>query len=310
VPRGGSAGRIPAAGTLVIVRAHAARGPPAHRGGARSFLTSVTHELKTPLAGIRLLAEMLGEGSRRRARSAPSTTPHARPRALRLSALIENVLDLGRIERGERGYDLRAQRPRRGRARGRRAVRPVARRDGSVSSRRRGSALRRARPRRVVAGVSTCSTTRASTPPRASGSSCASAGSASRSCATTAPASRADERERSSRSSARGAAQRDGACPGLGLGPAPRARRSRARTAASSSAERRGRAGRVLRAHAARARADRMTRVLLVEDDRTLRTGSADALASEGYDVTAAADGDDGARRAAGRQLRPASCST
>jgi signal transduction histidine kinase len=68
------------------------------------FLTSVTHELKTPLASIRLLAEMLA-----------SVEEHKREEylamldaeAARLSALVENVLDLGRVERGERGYDRR-----------------------------------------------------------------------------------------------------------------------------------------------------------------------------------------------------------
>jgi two-component system phosphate regulon sensor histidine kinase PhoR len=71
------------------------------------FLTMVTHELKTPLAAIRLLGEMLVEGR----------VPAGREReyygllageAARLSMLIENVLDLGRMERGERAYDLRA----------------------------------------------------------------------------------------------------------------------------------------------------------------------------------------------------------
>jgi len=70
------------------------------------FLTMVTHELKTPLAAIRLLGEMLVEGR----------VPAGREReyygllageAARLSMLIENVLDLGRMERGERAYDLR-----------------------------------------------------------------------------------------------------------------------------------------------------------------------------------------------------------
>jgi two-component system phosphate regulon sensor histidine kinase PhoR len=70
------------------------------------FLTMVTHELKTPLAAIRLLGEMLLEGR----------VPAGREReyygllageAARLSMLIENVLDLGRMERGERAYDLR-----------------------------------------------------------------------------------------------------------------------------------------------------------------------------------------------------------
>ncbi len=70
------------------------------------FLTSITHELKTPLAGIRLFAEMLLEG-----RVASEEKRHEYHRLLageseRLSALIENVLDLGRLERGERALTL------------------------------------------------------------------------------------------------------------------------------------------------------------------------------------------------------------
>jgi two-component system phosphate regulon sensor histidine kinase PhoR len=69
------------------------------------FLTTVTHELKTPLASIRLLGEMLAEG-----RAAGREAEYYRMlagEAGRLSMLIENVLDLGRLERGERAYDLR-----------------------------------------------------------------------------------------------------------------------------------------------------------------------------------------------------------
>ncbi len=70
------------------------------------FLTTVTHELKTPLAAIRLLGEMLVDG-RARGREADYYRMLA-GEAGRLSMLIENVLDLGRLERGERAYDLRA----------------------------------------------------------------------------------------------------------------------------------------------------------------------------------------------------------
>lgn len=69
------------------------------------FLTTVTHELKTPLAGIRLLGEMLAEG-RARGREQDYYRMLA-GEAERLSQLIQNVLDLGRIERDERSYDLR-----------------------------------------------------------------------------------------------------------------------------------------------------------------------------------------------------------
>jgi signal transduction histidine kinase len=70
------------------------------------FLTGVTHELKTPVASIRLVAEVLQDDD----------VPPARQRqyfallageSTRLAGLIDNVLDLGQMERGERAYDLR-----------------------------------------------------------------------------------------------------------------------------------------------------------------------------------------------------------
>lgn len=70
------------------------------------FLTTVTHELKTPLASIRLLAEMLAEG-RARGREVDYYAMLVGETG-RLAMLIENVLDLGRTERGERPLDLRA----------------------------------------------------------------------------------------------------------------------------------------------------------------------------------------------------------
>lgn len=71
------------------------------------FLTSVTHELKTPLASIRLLSEMLEEG---RIKGEEKRLQYYRllsGEAARLTMLIENVLDLRRLERGERSYDRR-----------------------------------------------------------------------------------------------------------------------------------------------------------------------------------------------------------
>lgn len=73
------------------------------------FLTSVTHELKTPLSSIRLFTEMLAEG---RVDNEDKRREYHRllaGEATRLSALVENVLDLGRMERGERSYDPRRE---------------------------------------------------------------------------------------------------------------------------------------------------------------------------------------------------------
>ncbi|MHC4078680.1 MAG: histidine kinase dimerization/phospho-acceptor domain-containing protein, partial [Planctomycetota bacterium] len=71
------------------------------------FLTSVTHELKTPLASIRLLAEMLDEGRVKGTEKQQEYYRLLAGESARLTVLIENVLDLGRMERGERAYDLR-----------------------------------------------------------------------------------------------------------------------------------------------------------------------------------------------------------
>ncbi|MCB9881683.1 MAG: HAMP domain-containing histidine kinase [Planctomycetes bacterium] len=69
------------------------------------FLRSVTHELRTPLTSIRMLAESLERGSVPSDKRASYLGLMA-GEATRLGALVENVLDLGRIERGERRYEL------------------------------------------------------------------------------------------------------------------------------------------------------------------------------------------------------------
>lgn len=91
---------------VVVQQMRAARAEVAAVRTQSEFLTTVTHELKTPLAAIRLLGEMLLEG-RARGREGEYYKMLA-GEAGRLSLLIENVLDLGRLERGERAYDLRA----------------------------------------------------------------------------------------------------------------------------------------------------------------------------------------------------------
>ncbi|MBI5853484.1 MAG: HAMP domain-containing histidine kinase [Planctomycetes bacterium] len=65
------------------------------------FLTTVTHELKTPLAGVRLVAELLADGHVKEERERVIWLRRLEGEAARLGMLIENVLDLGRSERGE-----------------------------------------------------------------------------------------------------------------------------------------------------------------------------------------------------------------
>jgi signal transduction histidine kinase len=76
-----------------------------------AFLATVTHELKTPLAGIRMFAEILEQGRVDGANQRAEYHRLLAGEAARLSSLIENVLDLGRLERGERAYDQRPLEP-------------------------------------------------------------------------------------------------------------------------------------------------------------------------------------------------------
>jgi len=71
-----------------------------------SFVSAVSHELRTPLTTIRMHAEMLREGlvpDPRQERFHGQIVQEA----VRLSRLVENVLELSRIEEGRRVVDLR-----------------------------------------------------------------------------------------------------------------------------------------------------------------------------------------------------------
>jgi len=71
-----------------------------------NFVAGVSHELRAPLASVRLLAENLERGG--------DVSPERRQEyyrlmvreCRRLGTLVQNVLDWSRIERGHRGYDL------------------------------------------------------------------------------------------------------------------------------------------------------------------------------------------------------------
>lgn len=71
-----------------------------------SFVSNVSHELKTPLTSIRLCAEMLSEGRAKdevaRGRYLGVITKESE----RLTRLVDNVLDFGRLEQNRRRYDL------------------------------------------------------------------------------------------------------------------------------------------------------------------------------------------------------------
>ena len=70
------------------------------------FVADVSHELKTPLALIRLLSETLAEGRVRNPDRIQSYHETITREAERLSALLDNILDLGRIESGRKEYTL------------------------------------------------------------------------------------------------------------------------------------------------------------------------------------------------------------
>ncbi|MFH1129703.1 MAG: HAMP domain-containing sensor histidine kinase, partial [Pseudomonadota bacterium] len=70
------------------------------------FISNVSHELKTPLSLIHMFGELLALG---RTQDSKTATEYARiitRESERLTALIENVLDFARIERGKEAYEF------------------------------------------------------------------------------------------------------------------------------------------------------------------------------------------------------------
>ncbi len=71
-----------------------------------NFVSSVSHELRAPIASVRLMAESLERG---KVPEAPKQREYFRfivQECRRLSSLIENVLDFSRIEQGRKQYDF------------------------------------------------------------------------------------------------------------------------------------------------------------------------------------------------------------
>ena len=69
------------------------------------FVAAVSHEFRTPLTAMCHLTEMLDEGS-----TEPDRLPHyyraLRRESHRLHAMVENLLDFGRIDAGQRAYQF------------------------------------------------------------------------------------------------------------------------------------------------------------------------------------------------------------
>lgn len=70
------------------------------------FVANVSHELKTPLALIRMFAEMLQSGRVQTDAKRQEYLDVIVRESERLSALIENVLDFARLERGRGSYEF------------------------------------------------------------------------------------------------------------------------------------------------------------------------------------------------------------
>jgi signal transduction histidine kinase len=70
------------------------------------FVADVSHELKTPLALIRLLAETLAGRRVRDPERIQAYHETITRESERLSVLLENILDLGRIESGRKQYEF------------------------------------------------------------------------------------------------------------------------------------------------------------------------------------------------------------
>jgi signal transduction histidine kinase/tetratricopeptide (TPR) repeat protein len=71
-----------------------------------NFVSSVSHELRAPIASVRLLAESLERGKVREPGKQHEYFRFIVQECRRLSSLIENVLDFSRIEQGRKQYEF------------------------------------------------------------------------------------------------------------------------------------------------------------------------------------------------------------
>jgi len=94
---------IGSGGTLVL---RAVRGEVELARQKTSFVAGVSHELKTPLASIRLYAEMLREGRQPDPAKQRQYLGVMAEESRRLTRLVNNVLDFAQLERGRRRFAL------------------------------------------------------------------------------------------------------------------------------------------------------------------------------------------------------------
>jgi signal transduction histidine kinase len=71
-----------------------------------NFISSVTHELRAPIGSVRLMAENLKRAKVRDPKEQQKVFDYIVQECVRLSSMIENVLNLARIEQGRKGYEF------------------------------------------------------------------------------------------------------------------------------------------------------------------------------------------------------------
>ncbi|HYF36329.1 MAG TPA: HAMP domain-containing sensor histidine kinase [Prosthecobacter sp.] len=76
-----------------------------------NFISSVSHELRAPLASLRLMSESLVDGTVTDAARTREYHQVMHEESVRLAALVDNVLDLARIERGVKTYTFAPYEP-------------------------------------------------------------------------------------------------------------------------------------------------------------------------------------------------------
>ncbi len=72
-----------------------------------SFVANISHEFKTPLTSIRLYAELLEQGRVQGAEKQRDCLGVIGRETARLTRLVNNALDFGRLEQGKKTFDLR-----------------------------------------------------------------------------------------------------------------------------------------------------------------------------------------------------------
>lgn len=100
----GLSGLVVLAGMVVVL---VAAGRERKTSALKSdFVANVSHELKTPLSLVRMFAELLQSGRVDSDEKRRQYLQIILSESERLSALIENVLDFAKVERGRAGYDF------------------------------------------------------------------------------------------------------------------------------------------------------------------------------------------------------------